>query len=82
VEGQARQGRTKVSRTNRRTKNDTVSFKNGLYVFAFFLACIFLLPILFFCITAARDPMAPTILKDGLRVLKDRTFGYLGKRRE
>jgi hypothetical protein len=65
--------------TRRRSRNDMASLKKGFIILAILAALVFVVPVLYFCVKATRDPMAPTILNDGLRVLKERTFGYLGK---
>ena len=41
------------------------------------LALVFIIPILLFLYNVARDPITPTLIKEAVKNISERTFGYL-----
>jgi len=52
---------------------------NGPYIIFFLFLCVLLPPIINFIYSVIRDPLTPTLLKDGYLLLKEKSMSFLSK---
>ena len=65
----------------KKAKQQMKSEMRGLRFVLFFFALTFIPLVCVFCYNVFKDPLTPTLLKNGTQVLKERTMGFLSKKR-
>jgi hypothetical protein len=58
------------------------NYSTGIYFVVVMFSLAFIPPIIGFIYSVVKDPDTPTILKNSAAVLKDRTMGYLSKKKK
>ena len=74
--GQRQQGRREKSRVQKQMDSED-DYSRGLFVIGVIIFFLFVPQIIRFCVSVARDPLTPEIVKNGSELLKERTMGFL-----